>query len=379
MLEIPAHSCHVAVRVENHIIVFGGFDENFDLLSLRNIWMYNVYTEEWGKHVIRDGIIPPGAMCSGAVVIEGDIYMFGGSGHIHEPDNFTNAMWKLTRTPKCCFEWRKGKERVKKKAPSPRNGHSVWEYKGRLLTFGGGGPPLKGYLNNHGDFNGDDHYYGTNPGQNNQLLCYYPLTEDWRNLKPSGTIPKPRASHASTISGDKVWIYGGYSTDPFRVYDELYQLNMVSLTWTKIQSGQLRPRCRKMCSLTAVTENQIVLHGGRSTSNEILSDTWIFDLSLLSWKKCEASKCKPRCGHTANVGTNSGIIGVGGQTAKIENRRNYIQFYSGAFSVKLEPKTLQQQAIQKIHQHRDMLSWNLLRDTLRDRFLFPVIVADGDE
>ena len=376
MLEIPALSCHVAVRVENHIIVFGGVDENNDLLSFRNIWMYNVYTEEWGKHVIPDGIIPPGAVYPGAVVIKGDIYMFGGSEYIHEWNNFTNAMWKLTRTPKCCFEWRKGKERAKKKTPSPRNSHSVWEYKGQLWTFGGEGPPLKGYLNNHGHFSGN---CGIIPGQNNQLLCYYPLTEDWRNLKPSGTIPKPRTRQASTIIGDKVWIYGGESAN--RIYDELYLLNMVSLTWTKIQSGQLKPRCRYMCSLTAVTENQIVLHGGLSTSNEILNDTWIFDVSSLSWKNYEASKCKPRCGHTGNVGINSGIIGVGGETeAWDENGFFSVPVYRGAFSVKLEPlpKTLQQQAIEKIYQHRDALPWTLLPDSLKTRFLFPVVVDDAD-
>ena len=278
MTEPPGMCDHVAACVENHIIVLGGIDESYKALPLRNIWMYNVYTEQWGKYVIPKGKkVPPGTMDSSAVFIQGDIIMFGGR-RVHPVTEYTNAVWRLSRTPKRHFEWSKHMTRTKKKAPSPRLCHSGWEYKGQLWTFGGEGPPLAGYLSDYGDF------WGNVFGENNQLLCYDPLSKDWRNLNPSGTIPEPRASHASTIIGDKVWLYGGYCLHPELFYDELYELNMISLTWTEIQFKQLKPLYRASCSLTAVTENQIVLHGGQSTSYESLNDTWILDLSSLSWK-----------------------------------------------------------------------------------------------
>ena len=378
MLEPPGMSYHVAVCVKNHIIVFGGRDENDEndendeALSLRNIWMYNVCTEQWRLYGTTDGIVPPGTQDSCAVVIAGDIYMFGG--WVPDEFNFTNAVWRLTRTTKRCFEWRTEERRTKKKTPSPRDCHSVWEYKGQLWTFGGHGLPLAGYLNDHGDFQ------GKNIGQNNQLLCYDPMSKDWRNPKPSGTIPKPRSKHRSAIIGDKVWTYGGLLNKPWpnlyhTYYDELYQLNMVSLTWTEIQTGQVKPPYRTRCSLTSVTENRIVLHGGECTSHESLKDTWILDLSSLSWKRYEASKGVSRTGHTGTACINTNIIIIGGNMSTRDENGilTYKQLYSDAFSVKLEPKTLQQVAIQKIYHHRDVLPWKVLPNSLKARLLFPVV------
>ena len=377
MLHLPRINDHVAVCVKNHIIVFAGRDIKHKTLSLHNLWMYNVDTEQWRKHVIPHGKdVPPGTVNSCAVVIKGAIYMFGGWVP-PDPSHYTNAVWKLTITPEQCFKWRKCMARIEKKTPSPRQCHSTWEYKGKLWTFGGHGPSLENYLNDHGDFSSHMEIHGY--GQNNQLLCYNLLSEDWRNLKPSGTIPEPCSCHASTISGDKVWVYGGFNTNTSQGCDELYQLNMVSLTWTEIQCGQLKPPYRSMCSLTAVTENQILLHGGVDVcaSYETFNDTWIFDLSSLSWKKIyEASKGKPRSGHTGNVSMNGSVIIIGGLMF-VWNENGHIGYriYNDVFSVKLEPKTLQQLAIHKIYHHQDVLPWKLMPNSLKSRFLFPVAAA----
>ena len=369
---------HAAVCVENHIMVFGGIGDNDGNALLHNIWMYNMHTQQWGKHMIPRGkIAPPGTRKFCAVAIEGDIYMFGGWDY--EEKGCTNAVWRLTRTPEKCLEWRKGIAKPEDKAPSPRHSHSGWEYKGQLWTFGGKGLPLAGYLSDHGDFWGNE---------NNQLLRYDPLSEDWRNLKPSGTIPDPRSGHVTTIIGDTVWVYGGHE-----ICDEFYHLNIVSLIWTEIQFGQLKPPYRVLCSLTAITENQIVLHGGDSAADDkSLNDTWIFDVSSLSWKKYEARKSEPRSAHSGNACTNSGVIIIGGKVNKCCYR--YLPCKS-PFYVRLEPKTLQQRAIQIIYYHRcvsrrhqrrdrrrgrhhryDRDVLQLLPNSLKTLFLFPVDTAD---
>ena len=370
MPEPPGIYYHVANCLENCIIVLSGSDEYEMVRSLRNIWMYNMYTEQWRKHVIpAQNDAPPRTEDFCAVVIEGDIYMFGGWVAAEDrgrQQHFTNALWKLTRTPNQCFKWREVMARNKKKIPSPRECHSGWEYNGQLWTSGGYGLTLEGYLNDHGDFSGTIH------GKNNQLLCYDPWSQDWRNLKPSGTVPEPHSEHTSTIIGDKVSMYGGFSTKPNRIY----QLSMVSLTWTEILSGQPKPRYREMCSLIAVTEDQIVLHGG-STSKKRFNDTWILDLPSLSWTRYEASQAKPRSGHTGNVGIGSSIIIIGGIMDSQKKDGSFdSEIYNDAFSVKLEPKTLQQLAIQKIHHHKDVLPWKRLPNLLQTRFLFPVVDAD---
>ena len=366
----PLGMCdHVAVCVNNHIIVLGGIGDNIEPLSLHNIWMYNMYTEQWGKHVIPDGeVAPPGTTCTCAVEIAGDIYMFGGKAE----SNFTNALWKLTRTSNQCFEWRKGIAR-NKITPSPRHCHSGWAYAGKLWSFGGSGESLTGYLKDHGDFNGRE---------NNQLLCFDPHTEEWGNLKPSGTVPEPRTDHATTITADKVWMYGGYNSTFKDIWNEFYHLNMVSLTWTEIQIGQLKPKGRDMCSLNAPTQHHLVLHSRDHTSKwQDLNDTWILDLQTLSWRLHEASCGPPRIHHTGSEGMNSSVVIIGGEWFE-EDEDGIAKFYvhkNSDFSVRLEPKSLLQLAIQKTFQHQDVLPWEQLPNSLKRLFLFPVTVDDADE
>ena len=374
MLQLPARYHHAAVCVENHIIVFGGFGPKEKLLPLHDIWMYNMYTEQWGKHVIPERKqVPPGTSRACTVVIAGDIYMFGG--YVRNKENAycrpTNAMWKLTRTSKQCFKWRKGMEKNKKKTPSPRYSHTGWEYTGQLWTFGGFGRydrSLAGYLDEHEDLVRN---------QNNQLLCYDPSTEEWRNLKPSGTVPGPRAGHATTIIGDKVWMYGGGFGRPTEVIrDELYQLDMVSLTWTEIQIGPFKPPARDMFSLNAITDSHLVLHGGETVSDcESLNDTWILDLASLTWLKHETTRDNPRCSHTGTTCLNNNVTFIGGGewfNPQDGAFRFEDEVYNDTFSVRLEPKTLQKLAVQKLYKHRDVLSLELLPDSLKKLFLFPV-------
>ena len=370
MLELPGMYDHVSVCVENHLIVFGGLGENYEIPPLHNIWMYNVQTEQWGKHVIPDEkLAPPGTSSACAVAIAGDIYMFGGL--VLADDNLTNAVWKLTRTSQQCFEWRKGMERNKNEMPSPRHYHTGWEYTGELWTFGGSGELLADYLDDHGDFAGKE---------NNQLLCYNPKFEEWRNPKSLGTVPGPRSCHATAIIGDKVWLYGGFGIN-LDICNELYQLNMVSLAWTEVQSGQVKPPFRDMFSLNAITENELLLYGGESLSVQSLNDSWLFDLVSLSWKKYEATRGDPRSNHTGTACMDNNVIIIGGEWYDMheDGYRFQKQVYSDIFSLRLEPKRLQKLAIQKIYQNRDVLPWELLPNSLKALFLFPVTDADRDE
>ena len=137
--EPPVMCYHVAVYMKNCIIVFGGEEKKDEGHSLRCIWMYNVYTEQWGKHVIPDRkTVPPATGCPYATMIKTDLFMFGG--YHFRKERVTNALWKLIQTPNQCFQWIRVKTQSKKKTPSPRCFHSGWEYAGQLWTFGGSGP-----------------------------------------------------------------------------------------------------------------------------------------------------------------------------------------------------------------------------------------------
>ena len=128
--------------------------------------------------------------------------------------------------------------------------------------FAGYGISPVGYLNDSGEFY--PIHAVSSKGWNNQLLSFNPSSQEWTNPKSTGAIPSPRHNHAVTIVGRNVWLYGGGRFGV--VFDELYKLNMSSLIWTQIQTGNRKPQDLELCTLTltGTTETKLVLHGGAS-------------------------------------------------------------------------------------------------------------------
>ena len=113
----------MAVRLAHNILVFGGkvqTKQNCTRNSNRKIWMYNLYTEQWKKHMIPDRkIAPPALSYACAVAIEQDVFMFGGRivfGLLHQK---TNKVWKLTRTSEGSFVWSNVTVKNNTKVPTP--------------------------------------------------------------------------------------------------------------------------------------------------------------------------------------------------------------------------------------------------------------------
>ena len=92
---------HCAVCVDNCVILLGGLGTGWPKPSNHEIWVYNLYTEEWKRCVIRKAPKPfYGAI---GVAIEGNIFTFGGE----DSENFSarNALWKLSRSKEGIFTW----------------------------------------------------------------------------------------------------------------------------------------------------------------------------------------------------------------------------------------------------------------------------------
>ena len=129
---------------------------------------------------------------------------------------------------------------------------------------------------------------------------------------------------------------------------------MDSLTWTQIQIVQPRPHGRYLCTLTAVTEDQLILHGGSTPSNY----TWIMDLPSHSWRLYTSGKDHCRWLHTGSLGLNSGVIILGGSKDVCSSCDTSES--NNIFHVMLEPKLLQQLAMQIIYKHLGEQPWELL-------------------
>ena len=192
---------HCAISLDNFAIIIGGQCgiKQPEPLSTHLIWIYNLYTEEWTSHIIPDTSCTPKPFLGAvAAAINKTVYIFGGRSAATNW-NETNALWKLNRTKVGGFSWSFSNPQCKEKSPSPRTGHTGWEYAGQLWIFAGVGPSPQGYLNDHGDIEG----YLRRAG-NNQLLCFDLSNENWSNPQCSGSVPAPRFSHASAIIKDTV-------------------------------------------------------------------------------------------------------------------------------------------------------------------------------
>ena len=188
---------------------------------------------------------------------------------------------------------------------------------------------------------------------NNQLLCYDPNTQKWTTPQCFGDVPSPRLGHASTISKNKVWLFGGIGST--QNFNDLFELTMHSLAWTGIQTLQSGPQVCKFGTLTALTEDQLVLYGGRDR-REHMEDTWIMDLQSYSWQLYTSGKDHSRWYHTGSPGLNSSVIIIGGQ----KDPHDRSEVYNNVFHVALEPSLLQQLAMQIIYKYRAKLPWQFL-------------------
>ena len=346
-------------------MVWGGSTSRDDPYACRRaIYVYNIDSERWRKFMIpgAEKVPPETYGACGAALSPTQVYVFGG----HTPYGLTNELWKLTVTSKNKLTWQEIEFANKKNTPSPRVGAVAWEHSKKFWTFSGVGRFPRGYSNRYGEWRVADWLSTVRRYVCNQLSCYDPNLDRWENIQSFGAVPCPRCESAATEIGDAVWLYGGtmsfynysFVGDPL---SDLYSLNMKTLTWTQIHSmyNVPQPEPRFDHTLTAINENQIILHGGNGLLGqylEIFSDTWIFDISSMSWRKHVRTKDHPRSLHTACRGRNDSIIILGG----IDNYHQKLnRQHADTFHIVLDdpgPKNLQDLALKAVHLHRHHLN-----------------------
>ena len=84
----------------------------------------------------------------------------------------------------------------------------------------------------------------------------------------------------------------------------------------QLQTSGPKPKALSLCSLNAVTDQQLVLHGGSTSADyeiDAQNDTWIFHLPSQTWKQYRSKKDYRRMSHTASTGVNSSAIIIGGK------------------------------------------------------------------
>ena len=350
---------HMAVRLGNDIVVFGGRLKKSQYMAsapMDEIYLYNIHREQWTKHVISksDHAVPHGTEAACTVLIGTDIYMHGGNTwrrkkYKHSTCCKSDALWKLSKRKYNDFTWQKIHFHEKKAIPSPRVYHSGWEHDKKLFTFGGCSVSPQGYLSTYGDFEeadfnllsgdeGNDYYC-------NQLNYFNPQCKKWTNIECTGAAPTPRHDFGCTKINHSVYIHGGLDTIiDFQYLDDFYVLNMSTVTWVQLADA---PMDRIAHSLTAVTDSQIVLHAG-GTLDKDHKDTWILDLHTLKWKEVTRKEHTERFDHTATMAGDGHIVIIGGTEKNNFNVCHIHLIY--------QPKTLEQLALCCVNKHKKRLT-----------------------
>ena len=142
-----------------------------------------------------------------------------------------------------------------------------------------------------------------------------------------------------------MWLAGGEG--PSTIFDDFFKFDMPSKTWTCIQTTQAKPQVRLWSTLTAISDRQLVCHGGESMRFPPVTDTYIVDLPSNTWRYRKSVRDNERCNHSASLGVNKNIIIVGG--------RSSLGQPTPTFHLMLEPKSLKQVAMKTIYNHRKVL------------------------
>ena len=360
---------YVAVSMNHFIMIIKDnnavyYDDEY------TIWVYNLYTEEWRKLGDLPGYAKHSFKDSCGVALGPDVYLFGVK--TKTVFHYSNSLLKLNKQFDGHFVLNEITLR-NCKLPSPRSGHTGWAFDNKLWIFGGHGTSESGYLDDFGYFINN----GASFACNNQLLCFDPASwGKWRNPECFGTVPSPRSGHATTITSDKVILFGGHDA-AFQNLGDLYELNMHSLTWTQIQNGHIKPQERIWSSLTTLSEGgHLVLHGGTCLyvrgfvdHKDTFTDIWVLDLESMSWTEYTQYKMHPLYGKGMGFTGPHSVVTIGcprhGGTS------------GHTIHIMLQPKSLQQLSIQTINNHWEMMPKNCLPKKLLALFSGPYVRYDN--
>ncbi|XP_067011979.2 kelch domain-containing protein 2 isoform X2 [Anabrus simplex] len=327
--KIYRRSGHIAVAYQECVIIWGGYVEHVQETSTSpivsqyhdtdEIWVYDRITEVW-ERILTKGDIPPRNSGSCAVLLEDNLYVFGGYHGESDPGSMegnSNQLYRLDLTT-MTWEW------LHPPGPLPAACDKLvgWTYQRKLYFFGGFGPPpnvqdLVAPIPFLHILDPSTQPSGWPRGWNNQLVRYDPESNRWDWPKSHGQIPSPRAAHAADLTGDKVYVFGGRLLN--RRTNDLHCLDLKTMEWSGslVKPLDQQPEGRSWHSFTFISPNRAVLYGGLNQFNTVLSDCWFLELPGCRWVKFTKGPNTPRLWHKAPFLPPGDLIIVGGHRNNI--------------------------------------------------------------
>lgn len=301
---------HVMISYDKRLFVWGGYMElahthPYTLTthskcmyhSAIDVWIYEPLLDVWKRKLSR-GDIPQQLSGSCAAVHNDHMYLFGGwtNNENDEVENSCNNLWRL-HLPTLTWEML----HPEGTSPYSCDKAACWVYKNRFYVFGGFGPPREFEVmpKMKVQFVRDNIFHR---GWIDQLVYYDIDTNQWVWPDTTGPKPTPRAAHSADVTGDKVYIFGGRYRE-VRMND-LHCLDLLTNAW----SGNLTneedanvPEGRSWHTFNFISGNKAIMYGGFNTTQQVLKDVWILDVSNGSWQQSAQHNVGPVLWHAAAV------------------------------------------------------------------------------
>jgi len=251
---------------------------------------------------------PPFRASAPAVAVGSKIYYHGGeSGGLQidgTPEIVYDDLWKLnTRTEEMSQLFPTGD------VPPPTMGHSLVEYDGSLIVFGG-----FSNLNRDG--------FVTEGHTSYDRLYSLDLDSlEWRLVLPQLPWPQKRGEHGTAVVGKYMYIFGGFdflnvtedgTSVETGLKDELWRYDMELSEWTELAKG---PAAKWSMSFTAVGNTTLHLmfgacaEGSNSEVGGDCNDNWVYDIDADEWTLLDETTGAPS-GRRSSPQTGNDVDGV---------------------------------------------------------------------
>ncbi|XP_033113917.1 rab9 effector protein with kelch motifs-like isoform X3 [Anneissia japonica] len=147
---------------------------------------------------------------------------------------------------------------------------------------------------------------GIREGQaTNRVHLFQTATSTWTLLQTQGIILTPRCDHRCAAVDLKIYVFGGCRGYQ-KCLNDVYILDTDCLVWSKPEVKGDVPCVRGSHSLTAHSSKYLYIFGGLSvagTSDIVLDDLYKLNLDTLTWKKPFFTHVSPakRFNHSATI------------------------------------------------------------------------------
>lgn len=127
----------------------------------------------------------------------------------------------------------------------------------------------------------------------NDLWAFDLNTDQWEEIKTSGTAPSPRTNTAMVYDdlNDRLILFGGNASTSglsFQALNDTYILDLKTNTWSRVTTSPT-PSARLFHAMVMDGKHkQVLMYGGGGNNafvGPFINDVWAFDLDNKSWKR----------------------------------------------------------------------------------------------